>query len=348
MINEPEITLRKKFRDILDRKYVGAPLVGTVTTAGLLELMDITGAIRPEADRDPKKMVKLAGSLHTVANFEVIRYPFDVTVLGEAMGCNIDPGTKARTPAIVSHPFEDNPEAIDVPPDLPGRGRIPVILEVSKLLRSKEGEEIPIVAGLEGPADLASYLCGMRYFLKWTIQKPQLAREIVDKCIDICILYANALIDSGADAVVIADATASPDIMGPDAFIEFIKPGLIRFTDSVDGHCIIHVCGKTDSIIPDLLDCGFNAISVEESVEDLSRIVDLAHKKNTAVIGNISTSITLFSKTADDVREESMICLEKGVDILAPGCGIAPESPLKNLLAMVEARDEYSYSEQGQ
>jgi [methyl-Co(III) methanol-specific corrinoid protein]:coenzyme M methyltransferase len=42
--------------------------------------MDISRANRPEADRDPEKMARLASSLHTVANFEVIRIPFDVTV----------------------------------------------------------------------------------------------------------------------------------------------------------------------------------------------------------------------------------------------------------------------------
>ncbi|MDD2439361.1 MAG: uroporphyrinogen decarboxylase family protein, partial [Methanosarcinaceae archaeon] len=33
--------------------------------------------------------------------------------------------------------------------------------------------------------------------------------------------------------------------------------------------------------------------------------------------------------------------LEEGIEVLAPGCGIAPMTPLKNVKALVEARDEY-------
>jgi len=34
------------------------------------------------------------------------------------------------------------------------------------------------------------------------------------------------------------------------------------------------------------------------------------------------------------------------VDILAPGCGIAPRTPTSNIQALVDARDEY-YIEKG-
>ena len=63
-------------------------------------------------------MVKLASSLHTIAKFEVIRYPFDVTVIGEALGCDIDTGTRARPPSIITHPFETNPDKLQIPVDL--------------------------------------------------------------------------------------------------------------------------------------------------------------------------------------------------------------------------------------
>jgi [methyl-Co(III) methanol-specific corrinoid protein]:coenzyme M methyltransferase len=33
--------------------------------------------------------------------------------------------------------------------------------------------------------------------------------------------------------------------------------------------------------------------------------------------------------------------LEKGTDILAPGCGLAPMTPIKNCIAMIDARNDY-------
>ncbi|WP_261788823.1 uroporphyrinogen decarboxylase family protein [Methanosarcina siciliae] len=44
------------------------------------------------------------------------------------------------------------------------------------------------------------------------------------------------------------------------------------------------------------------------------------------------------------MKKEAFTCLESEVDevdILAPGCGLAPETPLKNLKALVEARNEF-------
>ncbi len=318
-------------------------MVGTATTAGIVELMDISGASRPEADRDPEKMAKLAASFHTDAKFEVIRYPFDVTVVGEALGCQIDTGTRARTPSIISHPFESKPEDIEIPIDLMKRGRVPVVIEASRLLRNELGMKVPIIAGIEGPADLASYLCGISSFLMWTIQKPEIAKAVIDKCIDACIICANEYLNSGANAVVMADSLSSPEMMGPDAFKELVKPALVRYNESVKGNTILHICGEVDSIVPDILQCGFNAISVEENVKDLNNIIYLAHKNNTAVIGNISTANTLYRKPPEDVRKEAFKCLDAKIDILAPGCGLAPETPLRNLLAMSEARDEFKH-----
>jgi [methyl-Co(III) methanol-specific corrinoid protein]:coenzyme M methyltransferase len=304
--------------------------------------MDISRANRPEADRDPEKMARLASSLHTVSKFEVIRIPFDVTVVGEALGCQIDIGTKARTPSIITHPFENDPAEFNVPIDLLERGRIPVVMEAMSLLKNNQKLQVPLVAGIEGPADLASYLCGIRSFLKLTIKEPEIAKTIIEKCIDACIICANAYLLSGADAVVVADALSSPEMMGPYAFREVVKPALIRFNESIKGHSILHICGEVDSIIPDILECGFSAISVEENVKDLRYVIDSAHSKNTAVIGNISTADTLYRRTPEDVRKEVFRCLDAEIDILAPGCGMAPETPLRNLLAMVDARDDYA------
>ena len=303
--------------------------------------MEISGSSRPEADSNPEKMAKLASSLHTVAKLEVIRIPFDVTVVGEALGCQIDIGTKARTPSIITHPFEKDPAEFDVPVDLLEKGRIHVVMEAISLLKNDKGLSVPIVAGIEGPADLSSYLCGIKPFLKLTVKKPEIARKIVEKCVDACIACANAYFLSGVDAVVLADATSSPEMIGPAAFREIIKPELVRFNENIQGHSILHICGEIDSIVPDILECGFSAISVEENVKDLEYVVNSAHSNNIAVIGNISTAHTLYINTPNDVRKEAFECLDTDIDILAPGCGLAPETPLRNLLAMVEARNEY-------
>ncbi len=41
------------------------------------------------------------------------------------------------------------------------------------------------------------------------------------------------------------------------------------------------------------------------------------------------------------LKQKLKKALDDGIDILAPSCGLAPLSPIANIKAMVEARNEY-------
>lgn len=315
--------------------------VGTFTTAPVLELMDLSGAARPEADSQPEKMAMLAFSQYVNASFETLRYPFDMVVLAEAMGCTINPGTKARTPAVLKGPMEISPAVPELPEDLLERGRIPAVLKVTEILREKAGSKLPLIVGVEGPADLAASLCGTTRFLKWTINKPHIVKRLVELCTDACIIYSRECLRRGADVVVIADAVSSPDMISPDVFRTLIKPGMGRIPKALGGKSVLHICGAADPIIADMAECGFDGLSLEEGIKDLKAAVHTAHEAGAAVIGSVSTSRTLYRGSPEDVKREAFECLGSGVDVLAPGCGIAPETPLRNLKALVEARNEF-------
>ena len=54
------------------------------------------------------------------------------------------------------------------------------------------------------------------------------------------------------------------------------------------------------------------------------------------LMGGVDVKFTLFSKGPEDVVKESEAEIAKGLQMLAPGCSIAPGSPTENLVAMVE------------
>ena len=101
----------------------------------------------------------------------------------------------------------------------------------------------------------------------------------------------------------------------------------------------MHMCGNTTSILSSLANCGFEGINIEESVSVAEAKSQIGSR--TILIGNISTTNTLLYSTPEEVEEEAFKCLEEGVDILAPGCGLAPETPVVNIRAMEQARDKY-------
>ncbi len=102
---------------------------------------------------------------------------------------------------------------------------------------------------------------------------------------------------------------------------------------------------------------GYDGISVEEKV-DIARAkqdvekggkimrvggktMSIGGDSSSKIVGNISTTQTLFTGSPEEVKAEVKRALEAGVDIVAPGCGLAPRSPIENIKAMVEGRNEF-------
>ncbi|RQD84282.1 methylcobamide--CoM methyltransferase, partial [Methanosalsum natronophilum] len=50
---------------------------------------------------------------------------------------------------------------------------------------------------------------------------------------------------------------------------------------------------------------------------------------------------SLLSGTPDKIKDDVTRALSEGIDVVAPGCGIAPNTPLENVKALVSGRDEY-------
>src|SRR5665811_1538644 len=97
-----EFTLKTRLLAALEGKPVDKIPVCSVTQTGIVELMDVVGAPWPEAHTNPELMAKLAIANHELSGLEAVRIPYCLTVLVEAMGCEINMGTKNRQPYLFS------------------------------------------------------------------------------------------------------------------------------------------------------------------------------------------------------------------------------------------------------
>jgi [methyl-Co(III) methanol-specific corrinoid protein]:coenzyme M methyltransferase len=348
-----EMNLRKNFLNALQGKPVDRVPALSVTQTGTWKLMEMTRASWPEAHSDPEKMAALALAGHEIAGLEAVRYPYCLTVLAEALGCEVRMGTKSIQPSVLSHPFSKGPEGLKVPEDLLERGRIPALLEATEILAARTGkgkgneigketgkEEVPLIAGMEGPLTVFSHLAEIKSCLIWMIKKPDYVAHFMDTCTEVCIEYANALLDHGADALCMPDGGIVASRMMPPSILEdSVKPFYKEFCKKLNGPKILHICGDVGGSLKTLSECGFDAISIEEKVS--IKAAKAAIGDRARVIGNIAPSSTLLFGTPEHVKAEAKKCLSDGVDILAPGCGIAPMTPLSNMRAIVEARDEW-------
>lgn len=114
-------------------------------------------------------------------------------------------------------------------------------------------------------------------------------------------------------------------------FRALVKPDLERIPKALaGGKSVLRICGAADSIIiSDIAACGFDGLSLEEGIKDMKTAVKTAQESGIAVIVSVSTSRVFFRGSLEDVKKEAFTYLESGVDVLAPECGLAPETPLK-------------------
>jgi len=335
-----EFTLKTRLLAALEGKPVDKVPVCSVTQTGIVELMDEVGAAWPEAHTNPELMAKLAIANYELSGLEAVRLPYCLTVLVEAMGCQINMGTKNRQPSVIEHPYPKSLDGAAVPADLLQKGRIPAVLEAIKIVREKVGPDVPIIGGMEGPITVASDLVSVKSFMKWSIKKTDLFEQALDIATEAAIAYANAMVEAGADVIAIADPVASPDLMSPDSFRQFLQARLQKFSASVNSVTVLHICGKVNAILSDMADCGFEGLSVEEKIGNAAEGKKIIGDR-ARLVGNVSSPFTLLPGPIDKIKAEAKVALEGGIDVLAPGCGIAPMTPLENIKAMVAARDEY-------
>ena len=318
-------------------KEVDRTPAASVTQTATVEQMESVKSYWPEAHLNPEKMANLSMVFYKETGLESARVPFDLTVLAESFGCTIDMGKVNIQPSVRKdgHISADEIERLDVPEELLQGGRIQTVLKAVEILKDTVGDNLPIIAGYEGPVTLAGHLLGMEKFMMWFKKKPENIGPLLNVTAKACREYGNALYEAGADVVVPCDPTASPEALSPKDFKKHLKPALSDLAENLEGTKVLHICGNITRILNDLKEIPFDALSIEEKV-DLS-VAKKILGEDLRIVGNISPIDTLLRGTPKDVREESIKALKCGVDLLAPGCGVAPETPTRNLRAMADA-----------
>ena len=319
------------------------PCVSPLQT-GTLDLMKASGAYWPQANNDPQLMAKLAKAAHTIAGIESVRIPFDVSVDATAFGALTGKDNIERQPSILKAPIT-TPELLESAsvPDPQTAGRAPVVLDaIRQLAKDPELKGTPLICAIVGPFMLAGQLRGSQEAIMEVAMKPAFIKGILEKATQWSVLFSKAALEAGADVIAIIDATSSGDVLGPPQYAEFAMPYQKRVVDAIcreDGYSILHICGKTTKNMPFMIQTGANGISVDQQM-DIGWVKQQLRGK-VACVGNVSPTSTLLHKKPTDVEAETKRVIEAGTDIVAPGCGFAPETPLANMKAMVEATHKY-------
>lgn len=301
------------------------------------EQMEKVGAYWPEGHVDAEAMAKQALAAYTVLGFDAVRLPFCQTFEAVALGCKRKPGKVRELEGFpgIEHPppytLDDTPE---FPDDFLSRGYIPELLKAVEILKKEVGDEVPIVAGIIGPFTIAGSMLDSVPILKATFKAPDKLPPFLEVAEKAGTTLAKALVEAGADIISCEDMTASPELIAPKTYREFELKYQRRQFEAIPVPKILHICGNVDAIVEWMGQTGANILSLEPKAS-----AKLARQKcgsDIVLMGGVDTATTLFMKDADTVKEGCEETIEDGIQILAPGCAVAPGTPMENLLAMVE------------
>ncbi len=329
-MNSKERFLAALNKEEVDRVSVACPL-----QTATVEMMEEYGTAWPEAHSSAQNMAKLALAANRLGGIESVRVPFDLCVEAEALGSAIHGGNSDSQPSI-KDPVLSDPEkfySLEVP-NPSEAGRMPVVLEAIKLVK-EEDPTLPIIAGITGPFTLAGQIRGVEALLMDMFDNPSFFKALLSFTTEVLVSYGRALEKAGADAVVVIDPSAGSELLGSDFYQEAAYPPCSKLVHSLEKPAILHICGDSTPLLEMMADTGVAGVSLDHLV-DIRKAKELVGDR-VAIIGNINPPDTLFLGSPEDVRAESLECIARGVDILAPGCGIPPGTKLENIRAMAEA-----------
>ncbi|TRZ50541.1 MAG: MtaA/CmuA family methyltransferase [Dehalococcoidia bacterium] len=302
--------------------------------------MEKVGAFWPEGHEKAEAMAKQAMAAYTVLGFDVVRAPFCQTMEAEALGCPIKSGGEKGIPGM-AHPeaysLDDTPV---IPDDFLSRGRIPELLKAITIMKKELGDEVLIEGGIIGPFSIAASMLGVTKTLKATVKAPDKLLPFLDVAERAGTMLAHALIDAGADIISNEDMSASPAIIMPNSYHDLVYEFQVKQFAEIKVPKILHICGDVGQTIEWEAKSGPEILSIEPAT-DLKKAREKVGEKP-IFMGGVDTANVLFMKDVETVKAECRKSIEAGIQILAPGCAVAPGTPIENLMAMVEVAKSYT------
>jgi [methyl-Co(III) methanol-specific corrinoid protein]:coenzyme M methyltransferase len=329
---------KERFLNALNLKEIDRPPVAAVATGITVDMQEKCGIFWPKAHKTVDDLAGLAESIYLYTDTECVKLPFDMAVEVEALGGEVDYRTIDTTPTESGHLW-NHPDELVIPEDVFDRGRIPVVLEATNKLRKKYDDEIAVVTSIVGPFGLAAKLFGFNNFLMWIITNPDWVHQIMGELTQLAIDYCVAQAEAGADAIILGEATCTGDLISSETYRDFIMPYHSKLCPAVPVPDIMHICGKSGGHIPYIIQTGTACYNFDEGI-DLYEAVDLM-KGKICIAGSVPTLSVLLNGTPEETYDYSVKCLEAGVDMLTPGCAMAPHTPIDNINAMARAAIEW-------
>jgi len=215
------------------------------------------------------------------------------------------------------------------------------ILDAHLLVADNIGKETLVIPTNWAPFTFAARILGVENTMMATLSDPdrltrliQFATDLIWSTVEPVIAHPDVL------GVNFSDPVASGDLISPPTFKKFAAPALkelVRRTKAKGKYAMIHICGNTSKILPDVLEIGPHCFSLENKVSLKTAKEVLGGK--VCIAGNVSPTGAFLTGKPEEVLAEAKSCLDVwGKDpgyILTVGCDFSKDVPLENMMALM-------------
>ena len=218
---------------------------------------------------------------------------------------------------------------------------IAAMLESTRILKERIGDQVLIGISQWGPMTLAGLLMGTEDFMILTLKDKPAAEHIMNFTEKLTTKYWELFVEAGAELVSQAEPSASGDMISHKQFEKMALPHIQATNRRIDGKVkakMLHICGNINRILPYLPQTGSDVISFDYKVdlklarETLGGKMAFAGKLDPVAVMQLGTPELIEQLTKEYIEEADS---KQGGYIVMPGCDLAPSTPLENIQAMV-------------
>jgi uroporphyrinogen decarboxylase len=224
--------------------------------------------------------------------------------------------------------------------------RLSTYLEQTSQLKRLFHGEVPVMGYVQAPFRHAAMLRGPEKIMKDMYKQKDNLRELCEIALSSLIVYAVAVISTGADIIFTSDPTSSGSAISKRQWENWGLPYLKRLIGLIKRSgvkTILHICGDTEDRLESMAETGVDCLSLDEAVdfEKARKILGPTY----CLMGNVSTTVMAVG-SPEDVAEATKEVIskagKKGHLLVSGGCGLSANVPPENMRAMVRAAKEYS------
>jgi uroporphyrinogen-III decarboxylase len=226
------------------------------------------------------------------------------------------------------------------------------MVEATQRIREGVGEDRFVVACFDQyPFSSACALLGIQRAMLAPLEEHTLLENTMRKAADFAVTYGKALAAAGADMLSGGDSPGG--LVGPTIYEDVVAPMerevITRLKQETGLPVSLHICGNSTRLLRTMADTGADVLELDHqvSIEDAVNVCG----PDTALWGNLDPVGLLLAATPDEIAAAMNQVMEQITRsshrrfIASSGCTLAPGTPAKNLLSLINTAKTFERSE---